>query len=207
MVLAGAAAVAFTVSAPQPAYAADLTPPPVPDNIRVDPPNEVFLIGHAVGTQNYICLPSSTSPSGFAFSLFTPQATLFSDNEKQVITHFFSPNLNPSDPSEVLGTIRATWQDSQDTSVVWAAMVPGGSATHDTDPAFVEEGAVAWLKLGAVGTRDGPKGGDTLADTTFVQRVNTSGGLAPSTGCASSTNVGTRAFVPYTADYVFYTEK
>jgi hypothetical protein len=85
-------------------------------------------------------------------------------------------------------------------------MVLGGSATHDTDPEFVEEGAVAWLLLKEVGTQVRPKGGDTLADTTFVQRVNTHGGLAPSTGCASLTDVGKRAFVPYKADYVFYTE-
>jgi hypothetical protein len=86
-------------------------------------------------------------------------------------------------------------------------MVPGGSATHDTDPAFVEEGAIAWLLLEEVGTQLGPKGGDALADTTFIQRVNTHGGVAPSTGCSSLTDVGKRAIVPYTADYFFYTEK
>ena len=50
-------------------------------------------------------------------------------------------------------------------------------------------------------------GGDTLTATTFIQRVNTSGGIAPSTGCTSSTDVGKQAFVPYTADYVFYTDQ
>jgi hypothetical protein len=200
MVLAGAAAVAFTVSAPQSAYADDLTPPPVPDNIQVDPSNKVFLVGHAIGTQNYICLPSATSPTGFAFTLFTPQATLFSDNEKQVITHFFSPNPDPSDPMGA-NTIRATWQDSRDTSAVWAAVATDGIST---DPLFVEPGAVAWLKLVKVGTQLGPKGGDTLAGTTFIQRLNTHGGLAPSTGCASSADVGNQAHVPYTTDYYFY---
>jgi hypothetical protein len=34
--------------------------------------------------------------------------------------------------------------------------------------------------------------------------VNTSGGVAPSTGCASATDVGKKALVPYTADYFFY---
>jgi len=51
---------------------------------------------------------------------------------------------------------------------------------------------------------DGPTGGDTLTKTTFVQRLNTRGALAPSTGCASPSNVGNQAFVPYTADYFFY---
>jgi hypothetical protein len=37
----------------------------VPANIAVPAGNKLFLIGHAVGTQNYICLPmgASSSPS------------------------------------------------------------------------------------------------------------------------------------------------
>lgn len=106
---AAALAFAFVVALPQPAYADKITPPPVPDNIQVPAGNKVFLEGHAAGTQNYICLPSG---SGVAFVLFTPQATLFRDNDRQVTTHFFSPN-----PFEN-GTIRATWQHSRDTSTV-----------------------------------------------------------------------------------------
>jgi hypothetical protein len=48
-----ALAVAFSVALPQPAHAAD----PVPNNIKVPDGNQVFLDGHAAGTQNYICLP------------------------------------------------------------------------------------------------------------------------------------------------------
>ena len=43
-----------------------------------------------------------------------------------------------------------------------------------------------------------------LSETTFIQRLNTVGGLAPETGCAVATDVGSRAFMPYTADYFFY---
>ena len=86
---ATALALASTVSLPQPAHAREVTPPPVPAAIQVPEGNEAFLEGHAVGTQNYICLPSG---SGFAWTLFTPQATLFSDRARQVTTHFFSPN-------------------------------------------------------------------------------------------------------------------
>jgi hypothetical protein len=183
---------AFMAARPRPAYADKITSPDVPDNLKVEAGNKVFLVGHATGTQNYICLPTS---SGFAYSLFTPQATLSGDDQEQIITHFFSPN-----PSED-GTIRATWQHSRDTSTVWAALVPDGSSI---DPDFVELGAIAWLKLKAVGHQDGPTGGDKLSATTFIQRVNTHGGAAPSTGCASSTDIGNKEFVPYTADYVFY---
>jgi hypothetical protein len=183
---AAALAVAFTVSLPQLAHAGHVTPPPVPSNIQVPTGHKAFLEGHAVGTQNYICLPS-----GWTF--FGPQATLFNDHDKQIITHFLSPNPDESDIA------RATWQHSRDTSTVWASAIASSS-----DPNFVESGAIPWLLLQVVGAEPGPTGGDKLTGTTFIQRLNTSGGIAPSTGCAESADIGKKAFVPYTADYFFY---
>jgi hypothetical protein len=187
-----ALAVAFMVALPQPAHAADVTPPPVPTDIQVEAGNVPFLVGHAIGTQNYVCLPSG---SGVAFKLFTPQATLLDDEGEQITTHFFGPN--PEEDS----TTRAAWQDSKDTSTVWGQVLQGDSSS---DPAFVAPGAIPWLLVTKAGTQAGPTGGDRLTKTTFIQRVNTTGGVAPSTGCASTTDVGNQAFVPYTADYFFY---
>ncbi len=82
-------------------------------------------------------------------------------------------------------------------------MKPGNSSS---DPAFVKQGAIAWLLVTKVEVQDGPTGGNTLMKTTFIQRLNASGGLAPSTGCISSMDVGNQAFVSYTADYFFYTD-
>jgi Protein of unknown function (DUF3455) len=202
---ATALAVAFTVSLPQLAHADAVTPPPVPTKIQVPEGNIAFLEGHGDGTQNYICLPcpNPTTPaamcpdtSGFAWLLFTPEATLFTDADKQVTTHFFSPN-----PDEH-GTIRATWQHSRDTSTVWGGRAT--AATHSSDPDFVAEDAIPWLLLPMAGVQEGPTGGDTLTATTFIQRLNTSGGVAPSDGCSQLTDVGAKAFEPYTADYFFY---
>jgi hypothetical protein len=203
IVLACAAALvmAFAVALPRPAYAKDVTPPPVPTNIKVRAGNEAFLVGHAVGTQNYVCLPSAT---GVAFALFTPEATLLSDDGNQITTHFFSPNpfeQNANPAVSAAGAIRATWQHSRDTSAVWGQVKPGDSSS---DAAFVAPNAIPWLRVTVVGTEIGPTGGDTLAKTTFIQRLNTSGGVAPSTGCNSEADVGRLAFVPYTADYFFY---
>jgi len=202
-----ALAVGLTVSLPLPARAAHVTPPPVPEAIKVPAGNRPFLEGHGVGTQNYICLPCPNpttkaeqcpDTSGFAWLLFTPEATLFNDHGKQLTTHFFSPNANP-DPAEH-GIIRATWQDSRDSSIVW-----GGTAIPSRDRNFVASDAIAWLLLPMAGVQEGPNGGDTLTATTFIQRVNTAQGLAPSSGCSGLEDVGAKAFVPYTADYVFYT--
>ena len=123
-----ALAVGLTIVQPLPAHAAQVTPPPVPNTIEVPAGNRAFLEGHGVGTQNYICLPcpNPTTPakqcpdtSGFAWLLFTPEATLFTpepalfNHDRQLTTHFFSPN-----PAED-GTIRPTWQDSRKPSIVW----------------------------------------------------------------------------------------
>lgn len=191
---ASALAVVFTVSLPQAAQAAHVTPPPVPGGIVVPAEVKAFLEGHAVGTQNYVCVPSG---SGFAWSLFTPQATLFNDHDRQVITHYFSPNP--------LGTVLATWQHSRDTSTILGRAT--GTATDLTDPDFVAPGAIPWLRIEKVTVQDGPTGGDTLSVTKFVHRVNTAGGVAPPTGCSVATDVGKRAFVPYTADYIFYRDR
>jgi hypothetical protein len=191
----------FTISLAQ--SGRPFTPPPVPYGL--DPPvgNKLFFAGHADGTQNYVCRPSGT---GFAFVLFTPQATLFDDDFTQLTTHFFSPNPKEvnTDPTTVGDrVIRATWQESRDSSAVWAK-VDDPKKQASTDARFVEKGAVAWLLLTAVGGQVGPTGGNRLTNTTFVQRLNTHGGVPPSTGCASSTDVANVAFVHYTADYFFY---
>jgi hypothetical protein len=187
-----ALAASFIVALPQTAQADNPMPSLVPPNIQVHAGNELYLKGHATGTQNYICLPSG---AGFAWAFFGPQATLFDVQNEQIITHFLSPN-----PDEG-GTGRATWQDSQDTSSVWAVAIESSS-----DPKFVAPGAIPWLKLEVVGSEAGPTGGDSLVATTYIQRLNTTGGVAPTTGCAVATDLGKKAFVPYTADYVFYTK-
>jgi hypothetical protein len=201
MVLAAVAALAFTVPSPRPAYADTITPPPMPGNIQVPAGNKLFLVGHAVGTQNYICVPSGTS---VRFVLFTPQATLFDEDGEQLTTHYFSPNPEEvnTDP-KVLSehTIRAAWQDSRDSSTVWGRAKPENVSN---DPNYVEPGAIPWLLVTIVGRQDGPNGGDRLSETTFIQRLNTHGGSAPSTGCNTLADLGNMAFVPYTTDYYFY---
>lgn len=183
-----AVGLSLIVALPQAAVAQTVTPPIVPAGLDVPAPNTAFLLGRGTGTQNYVCQPAA-SLGRVAWTLFTPQATLFSDQNEQLTTHFSSPN-----PVEG-NIVRVTWQDSADTSRVWA---------RATASAVVDTNAIPWLLLERVGAQAGPTGGETLSDTTFIQRVNTHGGLAPSTGCDRLNDVGRKAFVPYTADYFFY---
>lgn len=187
--------IAFMFALPHAARAQSVTPPPVPANIEVPAGDEAFLVGHALGTQNYECQPVR-SLGRVGWVLFTPQATLFGESDEQLMTHFFSPN-----PFEN-GIVRAAWQDSRDTSIVW-----GRAVQSSVDPNFVKAGAIPWLLIDVehTGAQAGPTGGATLSHTTFIQRLNTDGGAAPSTGCDRPTDIGKRAFVPYAADYFFYT--
>jgi uncharacterized protein DUF3455 len=180
---------ALTIAAPQAAPPVIVTPA-VPSNLEPPAGSTAFLIGHARGSQNYVCLPNG---SAFSWTLFGPQATLFDDNGNQQITHFLSAN-----PVEG-GAPRPTWQHSGDTSVAWAAAI-----RSSTDPGFVESGAIPWLLLQVVGAQYGTAFGHKLTGTTYIQRVNTAGGIAPLDGCGVATDVGRKALVPYAADYVFY---
>ena len=204
---AAALTLASSISRAPLAYAddaRDIVPPAVPPALDVPAGNTPFLVGHADGTQDYICLAcpntittTATCPaSGFAWAFFGPQATLLDDNDEQIITHFLSPN-----PAES-GKPRPTWQDSEDTSAVWGNAL--ATATSTSDPTFVAAGAIPWLLLQVVGSQSGPTDGDRLTATTYIQRLNTSGGVAPATGCAATADVGNKALVHYTANYFFY---
>jgi hypothetical protein len=59
---------------------------------------------------------------------------------------------------------------------------------------------IPWLRLTADPDEAAP---GLLANTIFIQRVATSGGVAPTTGCDGKTN-GKQKKVPYTADYYFW---
>lgn len=174
----------LTISQSQLARAgsAPITPPDVPSIIQVPAGNQPFRVAHAVGTQDYVCLST-----GWASANYGPQATLFNEDNEQILTHFLSAYPVGS------GSFFPTWQDSHDTSIVWAS--PVQDAKYTPDPT-----AIAWLLLKVVGKAVGPTGGDKMIVTTYIQRLNTTGGLKPTTSCSE----GDKYLVPYTADYYFY---
>jgi hypothetical protein len=183
------------------AWGQTVTPPPTPTQITPPVGQSAFLVGHAFGTQGYTCLPTSTGATSWAVNPARPEATLFSDvfgHLVQITTHFTSINENPVDkkPPSLAGN--ATWQGF-DTSRVWAKATGNLPAGSDL-ASCPNSGAIPCLLLESIGNQKGPSGGRLLADTTFVQRLNTSGGAAPTSVCT----VGQTQLVPYTADYYFY---
>jgi hypothetical protein len=187
------------------AAAQQVTPPPTPTAITPPDGNSAYAVGHAFGSQGYVCLPD-TKNGGTSWTInpARPEATLFVDvfgQPVQIITHFASidanPNANATLPVSLGGN--ATWQSSFDTSKVWAKAV--GTVVAGTDPVSCPNtGAIPCLLLQSIGNQQGPTGGKFLAQATFVQRLNTNGGAAPITACT----VGQTQLQPYTADYFFY---
>jgi Protein of unknown function (DUF3455) len=66
--------------------------------------------------------------------------------------------------------------------------------------------AIPWLLLSAASTTVG-EDGDRLAKTTYIQRLETSGGVAPAPASCTATHAGAIAEIPYSADYYFWQRK
>jgi hypothetical protein len=180
--------------------------PTTPDAITPPAGNSAFLLGHGVGTQGYVCLPTGTGGASWTVNGARPEATLFTHifgEAVQIITHFLSPVVNPNDVGpKPLRFGDATWQSSFDSSRVWAQRQKSISAGSDASCA--NGGAIDCLLLQVIGSDEGPAGGRSLIKTTFIQRLNTNGGSAPAIGCLVTSDVGKQALVPYSADYFFF---
>jgi Protein of unknown function (DUF3455) len=138
------------------------------------PASKLFLSVYATGVQKYTCQANGTW-------LFTdPEATLYLSRRLPfpIGTHYLN-----------FATGRPVWK-LKDGSTVEAARTASVPA-----PA----GNIAWLLLQATATSAGDYGG-ILTRTTWVQRLNTVGGIAPAGACTP----GQRAAVPYATDYHFW---
>jgi hypothetical protein len=190
------------------AFAQNLASPATPAIIAPPEGNVAFLLGRAVGTQGYVCLPLSGGAS-WTVNSARPEATLFQSVfgfDVQIITHFLSPDTNPNQNApDPLPFGSATWQSSFDSSKVWAQALH--SLAPGTDASCPNAGAIACLLLQSIGSLHGPTGGKLLTRTTFIQRLNTKGGSAPAEGCSTSADVGKQTLVPYSADYYFFRGK
>lgn len=153
-----------------------LSAPPVPAAIAVPAGHVAFLAGHATGFQVYQCQAAN---GAHAWTLVTPLAGLTDERGALTILHFAGP----------------TWQARADGSKVVGARVAGVAAPIPN--------AIPWLLVSRVSSTGGPRG-STLTPTTFIQRINTTGGVAPPAAGCGAAQAGTTASVPYTADYYFF---
>ena len=115
------------------------------------------------------------STTGFTWTFVAPDADLFSLHGHQLVVHHFAgPTWLYKDSSSVLGA--------------------------KTAGAIVDPNAIPWLLLN-VTSHGGAEG--RLSDITSIQRLQTTGGNAPATGCDAD-HVGAESDVLYAARYFFY---
>ena len=183
----------FTIALAGTPLAVERIPRPVvPTDIEVSADYKLFLVGHADGTQNYICAPDHVR---LRLVLHWPAGNGVVDADgRQILTHYLSKNPDRGN------ALHATWQHSGDTSAVWAQKLAGS-----TDSNYVAPDAIEWLLLEVTGTEVGrPTGGTKVSMTKRIQRVNTVGGKKPPTAECTAANVNSRRLVDYEADYYFY---
>ncbi len=149
----------------------DHRPPAVPAILQVPAGNALYFHATGVGVQIYVWTVNPTNAALSSWVFKAPHAVLFHREECVVGIHFAGPTWETNDGSKVVGTRLAA--------------------------STVDSTAIPWLLLQAASTA----GVGIFADTTYIQRVNTAGGLAPST---PGSDAGEEALVPYIADYYFY---
>jgi hypothetical protein len=113
----------------------------------------------------------------FTWTLKAPDARLFDKDGKPFGKHFAGPSWEANDGSRVTGK----------------AVANAPSPNADSIP---------WLLINIL-SHDG-KG--VLSSTATIQRINTKGGKAPTSGCDAS-HAGQEVRVSYSADYLFYAPK
>ena len=151
-----------------------LTPPEVPAQLRAPAGQTLYLEALATGVQIYECAPKKDEAGAFEWAFRAPEASLADRAGKSIGRHYGGPTWESIDGSKVVGELKA--RD------------PGPNAS-----------AIPWLLLAGKSTW----GYGVFDKTASIQRVNTVGGVAPTTPCDAS-SVKQVARVPYTATYYFY---
>jgi len=141
---------------------------------RVPDGQTVLLKALGKGVQIYGCKATAADPGKFEWSFKAPEADLTNEDGKKIGKHYAGPTWEANDGSKVVGEKKV-------------------------DKPAPRPGAVPWLLLKAK-TNEGT---GTFARVTYIQRVDTEGGVAPATGC-DQTRVNTEARVDYRANYYFY---
>jgi hypothetical protein len=128
----------------------------------------------ARGVQISECRAAADAFAAPQWTLVAPQAELFDSNGQHAGRHFAGPHWEADDGSRIIGSVKAR------------AAAP-------------QRDAIPWLLLNASSV--GATG--RFSGVTQVQRVNTVGGVAPTTACTPGA-AGSAVRAPHIADCVFF---
>lgn len=148
----------------------------VPDNLAVPRGAMPLFKTYAAGVQTYVCTPEGDylDKLAFVWTFKGPEAQLWDELGEKIGTHYAGPTWEGNDGSVVAGEVAAR------------ADAPNA-------------GAIPWLLLRAKSGH----GAGIFSGVSYIQRLDTAGGVAPTDGCDWS-SVGAKRAVPYTATYAFY---
>ncbi len=139
-------------------------------SLAAEPPSSAIeLLGR--GVQIYTC---TATPTGDAWKLKAPEATLRDASGRLIGKHFAGPTWQAADGSKVVGAVSAASNAPDATAIPWLVL---HSTTND--------------------------GSGLFARVAFITRTRTSGGLARPTGCDAA-HEGAESRVPYSATYTFF---
>jgi hypothetical protein len=134
---------------------------------------QIFELG-ARGVQIYACEVDPDDANAYVWTFKAPEAELLNGRGDVVGSHFGGP----------------TWQGLDGSAVIGEVLERADSP---------ESGAIPWLLLGATEH----VGNGIFSTITHIQRLDTTGGVAPAEGCDVD-HAGEEVRVPYEATYAFY---
>jgi hypothetical protein len=145
----------------------------LPEPVRVPAGHQIAMKVVGIGELTYECRGKAADATAFEWVFVGPVAKLMDGSNKEVGKYYAGPTWESMDGSKVSGK-----------QVAVAPSSPGNIPLQlvKADPAT---------------------GNGAMSGTTYIQRVNTKGGVAPSEPCAAALT-GSKKTVPYQADYVFY---
>ena len=152
-----------------------ISPPQVPDNLKVPDGQTVLLKAFGKGVQIYDCKANAEDPGKFVWVFKAPEADLTNEDGHKIAKHYAGPTWEANDGSKVVGEVQQK-----------------ADAPHP--------GAVPWLLLKG----KAHEGTGTFAKVTYIQRVDTEGGVAPAAAGCDQARVNAEARVDYKANYYFY---
>ena len=150
-----------------------LSTPALPSPTLAVPDGNELAFYFAASGVQIYACQALTPAAGYGWVFQAPEATLYGRRGRVMGKHYAGP----------------TWESLDHSTVVASKL-----AAFTADPSAIPE-----LLLQATAH----SGTGSFSDVTFIQRLDTTGGLAPAAGCAAE-QVGAVARVDYTATYYFY---
>ncbi len=145
----------------------------LPEPVRVPAGNKQSLETVGKGEITYECREKKDMAGAFEWAFVTPVATLWDMQQKNIGKYYGGPTWEAMDGSKVTGKQVAV-------SPAAAGNIP--LQLVKADPAM---------------------GNGAMTGVTYIQRLETKGGVAPSAACNAAA-AGTKQQVGYQAKYVFY---